>query len=444
MDEEAKKEVARFRFGVIHDLIGDRKLGRGQKERLLREKSASEWEIPYSGRSYISRSTILSWLRRYEKSGRRLESLYPEDRADRGITRAIDEETVLALVNLKKELKYVTVPILLKEAKKRKVLPLDFKASTATIYRLFKRHGLMEDEKLYPDRRRFEAELVNDIWQSDCMHGPMVEVDGKLRKSYLFAFIDDMSRLIPYGEFYLHERLDAYVDALKKALKKRGLPRKLYVDNGPTFRSTMLGHATASLGIALIHSRPYQPEGRGKIERWFKTLRMQFLSIIPDGLNLDELNRRLHEWIDNVYHAALHSSTKESPLKRYLRHIHLVREAPKDLDDYFRKRTTRKVYKDRTVSMLGRVYEAPVELIGKTVTLLYHDNDPSRVEIFYNNTSYGMLMPLDLHINARVRRKQSMTELVVEHKENKPSDKQERYRGGSLFDRGGDGNDDKV
>lgn len=130
------------------------------------------------------------------------------------------------------------------------------------------------------------------------MHGPMVDVDGKMRKTYLFGFLDDMSRLIPHAEFYLHERIDSYIDALKKALMKRGLPRKLYVDNGPTFRSHHLGYAVASLGIALIHSKPYQPEGRGKIERWFKTVRMQFLSEIPDGLNLQELNRRLYEWID--------------------------------------------------------------------------------------------------------------------------------------------------
>lgn len=129
---------------------------------------------------------------------------------------------------------------------------------------------------------------------------------GRLRKTYLFAFIDDMSRLIPHAEFYLHERLDSYIESFQKAIGKRGLPRKLYVDNAPAFKSQLLSHATASLGIALIHSKPYQPEGRGKIERWFKTVRMQFLSTIPDGLPLDELNRRLNEWIDKQYHTAVH------------------------------------------------------------------------------------------------------------------------------------------
>jgi len=441
MDEEAKKKVAQFRFGVIHDLVGPRKLNSGEKERLLRQKSVSEWDIPFSGRSYISRSTILNWARMYDKGGRRLEALYPDDRKDRGMSRVMDEETILSLLNLKKELKGVTLPVILRVARQRKMLPVDFKVSLPTIYRLFKRHGLMEDEIVYPDRRRFEAELPNDIWQSDCMHGPKVDANGRLRKTYLFAFIDDMSRLIPHAEFYLHERLDSYIDALINALAKRGLPRKLYVDNAPTFRSQILSHATASLGIALIHSKPYQPEGRGKIERWHKTLRMQFLSVIPEGLTLEELNRRLHEWIDNHYHVTVHSSTKETPLKRYLNHIHLIREAPKDMKDYFRKAVKRKVYKDRTVSLLNRIYESPVELMGKTVTLLYHEDDPQRIEVFYNNKSYGMLIPLDVNVNCKIRRRQHITEIQPVNKEAGGIEPENFYRAGKLFEKGDEGDE---
>lgn len=436
MDEEVKKRIAQFRFGVIADLVGGRRLSRGERQRILKEKSACEWDIPYSGRSHISRSTILSWVRLYEESGGRLESLYPQDREDKGKTRAIGEDEALALINLKKEFKDTSLHVLMRMARQRKILPVDFKTSYATIYRLFQRHGLMDKEHTPIDRRRFEAELPNDIWQSDCMHGPKVDVEGRLRKAYLFAFIDDMSRLIPHAEFYLHERLDSYTEALQNALAKRGLPRKIYIDNAPAFRSQLLAHATASLGIALIHSKPYQPEGRGKIERWFKTVRMQFLSTISDGLSLDELNERLHEWIDKQYHITVHSSTKEAPLNRYLKHLHLIREAPKNLPDYFRTRTIRKVDKDRTVSLLGRIYEAPVELIGKTVTLLYHEQDPSRVEVFYNSKSHGMLIPLNVNVNCKVRRKQHITEIVSKEQKEVPLETENHYKGGSLFGKG--------
>ena len=428
MEEEQKKAIAVFRFGVIADLVG-RRLNRGEKERILREKISCPWEIPHSGRTYIARSTILAWLRTYERSGRRLESLIPDERSDKGKARAIDEETIAALLALKKDRPGVSLPLVVKEAKQRGILP-ERKVSYATVYRLFKRQGLTEEP--HPvDRRRFEAELPNDIWQSDALHGPRVRFEGKMRKAYLFAFIDDMSRLIPHGAFYLSERLFSYLDALQKALAKRGLPRKLYVDNGPAFRSQLLHHTCASLGIALVHSKPYQPEGRGKIERWFKTVRMQFLATVPDGLTLEELNERFAAWIE-TYHTTVHGSTKEKPLDRYLAHLHLIREAPRDLEDYFRIRTLRKVDKDRTVSLLGRLYEAPVALMGKIVTLLYHEKDPVRVEVFFNGTSHGMLVPLDVHINARIRRSHFETLEMVPEKKPAIAPK---YEGGKLFEK---------
>ena len=102
---------------------------------------------------------------------------------------------------------------------------------------MLKCHGLHRERITFVDRRRFEAELANDLWQADCMHGPKVVVEGKLRKSYLFAFIDYHSRLIPHAQFYLRAMVESVQDCLMQALEKRGLPRRLYVDNGPAFRS---------------------------------------------------------------------------------------------------------------------------------------------------------------------------------------------------------------
>ena len=433
MDEEAKRRVAQFRFGVIHDLTGDRKLSRGERKRLLEEKSSCVWEIPFSQRTYISASTILLWVRRYERGGRRLESLYPESRRDRGQPRVLDDETVISLVELKKQMKGASLPVILREARLRKILHPGIKAHPATIYRLFRQRGLMKREEAVEDRRRFEAELPNDIWQSDGMHGPRVIVEGRERKTCLFAFIDDMSRLICHAEFFLRERVENYTAALKTALAKRGLPRKLYVDNGPAFRSHLLAHATASLGIALIHSTPYQPQGRGKIERVFRTLRMQFLSACPEALSLEKLNEALNRWLDEQYNVTVHSSTRQTPLARYLKHAHLVREAPKDLDDYFRLRTTRKVDRDRTVSLNGALYEAPVSLIGKTITLLYHEGDSARVEAFHEGLSHGMLVPLDMNINCRVRRENSTVKLMPPAQNPESREEQPRYTGGKLF-----------
>jgi transposase InsO family protein len=281
----------------------------------------------------------------------------------------------------------------------------------ATVYRFLHREGLLEREAKAPvDRRKFEAELPNDIWQADSMHGPMVTVGDRKRKTYLFAFIDDMSRLIPHAQFYTTERLDSFLDALRFALLKRGLPRKLYVDNGPAFKSTLLAEITASLGIALIHSKPYKPEGRGKVERVFRTIQAQFLSGFK-GDSLDDLNQAMDCWLRDVYHQRPHGATGEPPLKRFAASMECIRPAPGDLEDYFRKRARRKAAKDRTVSLNGRLFEAPVPLIGKQLTLLYHDHDPARVEILLEGRSHGFLTPLDLHVNCRVRRLSQRTVL---------------------------------
>lgn len=426
MDEEKKKEVAVFRFAVIHDLVNGIYLDHGEQERLVREKCDRKWPIPHSTKTRISRSTILRWVRLYKASNGKLESLYPGKRSDCGRSRALDEETALSLIRTREELPKATVPRLVEEMKRRGMITSERDLPLSTVYRFLHCHNLMERDRGKPeDRRRYESELPNDMWQSDVMHGPMVEVGGKMKKSYLIAFIDDHSRLIPHGEFYLSERLTSFLDAFEKALLKRGLPRKLYVDNGSAFRSKHLEHITASLGIALIHSRPYKPEGRGKIERFFRTVRGDMLAGFT-GTTMDEINESFDMWLNDIYHQRKHTSTGESPFKRFAAHMECIRTAPETLKDYFRKVARRRVARDRTITLDGRLYEAPVPLIGKQVTVLYHDYE--QVEVTWQGKSYGFLVPVNLNINCRVKRDKNR-ETDIETSE------ESHYTGGRLWSR---------
>lgn len=415
MEEEKKREVATFRFGVISDFVVAHQLGRGERERLLQEKAERQWQIPYSPRTRISVSTLASWIRRYERSGGKLESLYPQGRGDRGQSRVLDEEAAQMLVKLRRELPRAPVRFLIEELRQRKVVDAWVRVSPTTVYRFLKAQGLGDVPEGVPkDRRRFEAEFPNDLWQSDMMHGPTVKVEDRQRKTFLFAFLDDMSRLVPHAQFYLSERLESYLDCLRQALLRRGLPRKLYVDNGPTFRSQHLSQITASLGIALIHSTPYQPEGRGKVERWFRTVREQFLSRWR-GESLEALNERFSAWLQS-YHQNLHAVTGQTPMERFTSHLECLRPTPTHLEDFFRKRAIRKVEKDRTVALNSRLYEAPVSLIGQKVALLYHEHDPARVEVFLEERSHGFISLLDQKVNFRVRRSSDRTEIQTEEK----------------------------
>jgi transposase InsO family protein len=286
----------------------------------------------------------------------------------------------------------------------RKLVTAGIDLYPSTVYRFLHQHNLMQPAGLMPvDRRKFEAELPNDLWQSDVMHGPRINVAGRMRKSYLIAVIDDHSRLITHGQFYLSEALASYLDAFEEALAQRGLPRKLYVDNGAAFRSRHLEYICASLAIALIHSKPYKPQGRGKIERFFKTVRGQFLPGFK-GQSLNELNEAFDGWLTHVYHQRKHSATKQNPFERFTANLHCLRQAPDNLHDYFRKLALRKVNKDRTITLNGHLYEGPVPLIGKRVELLYHPSQPDQVQVKYQNKSFGMLAPVNLNVNCRIKR----------------------------------------
>jgi putative transposase len=402
MTLEEKQRVATFRFTVIGELVASA-LDPGEQERLIREKSRRKWQIPFSSRTHVSRSTMLRWIRVYRKSGRKIESLYPDDRDDSGKSRAIDDETAQNLITLREQMPRAPIYQLIETAFKRHLVTPGTQLCKTTVYRFLNRRGLMQHMACAIDRRKFEAQFPNDLWQSDVMHGFHVPFEGKLKKTYLIAFIDDHSRLVPYGAFYFSEGIQCYLQAMEQAVLTRGLPRKLYVDNGSAFRSNHLESVTASLGIALIHATPYTPQGKGKIERFFRSVRSGFLSTAPTSA-LTDLNEAFSTWLREVYHQKVHSATNETPFARFTAHLECLRKAPNNISDHFRARARRRVAKDRTVTLNGKLYEAPVALIGQQIELLFHPHDPGPVEAIFANTSHGFLPPLNLGVNSRVKR----------------------------------------
>jgi transposase InsO family protein len=314
---------------------------------------------------------------------------------------------------------------------------MDEKLNHATLYRFIRQENLGEaPEGPVKDRRRFEAAYPNEIWQCDILHGPLARETGTgaKRKAYLCAIMDDHSRLIVHAEFYMTETFESLKRCLKAAIERRGIPQKFYVDNGACYRSTNLEQILAGLGVALTHSRPYTPQGRGKIERWFRNVRQSF---IPehgeDGQLLQNLNERLFSWVD-AYNASVHSVTKTIPEARFKANLSCVRPAPPDLISHFRLSEQRKVKKDRSIQLNGRLFEAPVRLIDKAVELRFHPETPEDVEIFYEGLSFGPARLLDARLNARLGRDfegrgaKPPTEAPVLLAEN-------AVRGGQLFGR---------
>ncbi|HDL07502.1 MAG TPA: transposase, partial [Desulfobacteraceae bacterium] len=328
----------------------------------------------------------------------RIESLYPNGRSDQGKARVFDDDTASLIIKLRVDKPDDTVYTLIESLQKITCKKYNY----SSVYRFLRSRGLINKSRP-EDRRKFEAANPNDLWQSDVMHGPKVLYQDKLRKTYLIAIIDDHSRLITAAGFYLSENLKTYLKVLEQAFLTRGLPRKLYVDNGPAFRSHHLKYVAASLSIALIHARPYKPQGKGKIERWFRTVRLSFLQKFS-GKTLDDLNIAFETWLNDSYHQRKHGATGQSPFKRFTSAMECIRTAPPDLKDHFRKTARRKVAKDRTITLNGNMFEAPVVLIGRHVDIKYHEDTPQKAEVIYKGKSCGFLTLVDLSVNCRVKR----------------------------------------
>jgi transposase InsO family protein len=403
MDDKAEK-LALFRYGLIAPLVLE-PLARGELTRRAEEIASRHYDIPGSKRRTVSVDTLLEWAKRYRHGG--FEALAPKPRRDRGQSRTITPQLASLIERLKRENPHRTGTTLLRE------LALSSghdqpPVSASTLYRFLQQRGLSERQLLAPPaRKKFEAELANQIWQADMLFGPWVtRPGGGRRQVFLHATLDDASRLIPHAQFYASQGLDAALDCLRQAIAARGIPLRLYIDNAKIYRSPQLARIAASLGTLIIHSRPYQPEGRGKIERCFRTVRDQFLTNLDPKrlLALDELNDRLWAWIDSVYHRSPHSALGTTPLLRWQRDIEHVRLLPPatDLRRLFFHRLDRLVRRDSTFLLRNRLYEAPPHLAGQTVEARFDPLDAAEVEVWFQGTLQAAARPLDPVVNSRL------------------------------------------
>ena len=403
MDAKADK-IALFRYGLIARLVLEPLPG-GELTRRAQEIAARHYEIPFSQRTCVSVDTLLDWALRYRKGG--FEALAPQPRQDRGQSRTITPQLADLIERLKRENPHRTGTTLLRELALSSGQDAPA-VSAATLYRFLKQRGLTERQLLAaPAHKKFEAELSNQIWQSDVLCGPYVQRPGGGKmQAFLHATLDDASRLIPHAQFYSHQGLDAFLDCLRQAIAARGLPVRLYLDNAKIYRSQQLARIAASVGILIVHTPPYQPEGRGKIERYFRSVREQFLANLDrkQTLSLDDLNERLWAWIENVYHRSEHSALGTTPLLRWQRDIEQIRQIPPaaDLRRLFFHRLDRLVRRDSTFLLRNRFYEAPPQLASETVEVRFDPLDGAQVEIYFEGNLQGVARPVDPVVNAQL------------------------------------------
>jgi putative transposase len=388
-------DIALFRYGLIAQLVHTPP-DTGQQERLLREIASRTYTIPGSTRTRVSITTLRRYLKTYREKG--FDALRPGPRTDASTPRAFPLEVLEKAIALREEQPSRTTQTLVDILQRDASLSLPRSVNVHTLTTHLRRRGktrrmLAQTGKTY---RRFERDHVNSLWQGDALVGPWLPdpyAPGKKRRTPLFAFIDDHSRLVPYGEFFFDEALPRMERVLKIALLRRGVPRAVYVDNGQVYSSTQFNAACATLGIQRIQTAPYAPEAKGKIERWFETLRAQFLPEVEASnlTTLADLNESLWAWLECVYHQHEHSETQQTPLARYTAGLEHVRHAdPETVRRAFLWREKRKVRKDATLSLQGNRYQVEPQSAGRTLELRFDPFDLSQVELYLDSTPLGL------------------------------------------------------
>ena len=348
------EQIALFRYGIIAPVLHQTT---SSQTRYFKDMAKTVFDVPSYGHKRYSWKTFKHWLRLYRLSG--FDGLKPQTRKDASTSRKIDG-FLSQIISQSLE----AYPGLSISGLFRLLVDQDYispgSICEATLRKFITDNRLIQEKSAPEVRKKFEKPHINDLWIADFMHGPHFIIDGKKRKTFLVAIIDDHSRLIVGASWTLKENTSALELVFRKALLTYGLPKLFYCDNGSVFSSQHLQLVCARLGIALVHSKPYDSPSRGKIERFFRTIRQDFLPLCPrqEKYSLEGLNQIFAGWLDQ-YHRRFHHGIQQAPLDKFLndlKSISIRRIDPGELDQHFYQTVHRLVKNDATISVGGILF----------------------------------------------------------------------------------------
>jgi hypothetical protein len=390
-EQQQKEQIALFRYSILAPIIT------GQIKNVseyFRQQASKIHQVPFYGPKEYLPKTFTSWLSDYRHYG--FDGLKPQARNDKGTSRALSRDTEEYIFNFRKMRMDMPLTVFYDDLLTNGEL-LKSEASFATIYRILKRNGLVKKSvNPQPERKRFSHEQVNFLWQGDTSDGPFIPIDGRKGQTFLFAFIDDCSRLVTAARFLPDSKFESMREVLKEALLRRGIPKIIYVDNGKIYRSQTLSSACASLGISLAHTQPYDAASKGKIERFFKTVQTRFYP-----------------------HRKPHSSLEKSltPLDKFMSQASSLKmiSDPDYLNSLFLVRAVRKVHHDGTISVNNRLYEVPAKFIGNQIEIRFDDAD---IFVYEEGSCVAKAKPVIFSDNAFAKRESKISYAVAGGQDN--------------------------
>ena len=388
MNTKEQIEIASIKLAIIQPAF-NLTFPDESKAAYYRRISQTPVIMPDGSKITYKPGSMSCWESDYRKGG--FDALLPKSRSDAGKSRKLDDDTISAIYRIKEQYPRINATeVYLKLISDGIIKKKD--VSLATIQRFIKSHNLKGANNIsMKDRKAFEEEYVCGMYQSDTLYGPYLTEDGFKRRTYCIMILDDKSRMIVGGKFFYADNAYNYQKVLKDAIASRGLPHKLYVDNGSPYKNEQLSLICGNLGINLIHTPVRDGAAKGKIERNFRTLRNRFLNIMdPNELSsIDELNSKLNDYI-NEHNNRYHSAIGMTPTERYISDIEYIKlpESKEWLDECFMNRIIRRVKNDSTITINKELYDVPMEFIRCSVEVRYLPDDMSNAYIWYENTKY--------------------------------------------------------
>ena len=402
MNNEICEQIALHRYAVIAEALPARLTG-AERGDIVRRVAGRSHAHPDGTERRYSRATIDRWVRQWREHG--LDGLGPQQRGDTGIVRSHPELADVAAA-LRIEVPARSAAQITDIIWHRHGVRMAERTLRAQLRRRgLHRAALAAEPKVFG---RYEAERSNERWITDVLVGPFVPFPKTAAsvRARLFLIVDDHSRLLVHGRFMPVENTRAGQDVFRHAIIRRGLPEVLYCDNGAPFSNALLSRTCAVLGVRLVHSKPYSPEGRGKQERLNRYIRDRFLTEIEHtGVDsFDMLNDRFEAWAERVANRRIHKETEQTPIDRWHAGGSPVHPAPDRLIDAFRWSANRKVTRTATISVEGNTYAVDPALVGQRIEIRYDPEDLTRLDVYLGDRPAGVGTPFTIrrHVARRV------------------------------------------
>lgn len=392
--------IAFFKFEVISEMLD---AVPGTVEATAKRLATQKFNDVLNSRLVsFSERTIFRYYSDYKKHG--FDALKPKIRCDRGNHPGINLNIISDILDLKKELPTRSaskIIIMLVLAGKINEAALHRR----TVNRILSQYGYTR-ESLSKDATvhvKHEQDSICDMWQSDVMSAfYLPDGSGGKKLAYLIGIIDDHSRRDMHSEFYFDSTLARLEDTLRKAVIKFGAPTSLYVDNGKIYISSQFKLICAKLGIKLRYATPYHPAGKGKIEKYWQFVQSSFIAELKNHnvKSLSELNDLYFAWKKAEYDDRVHSSIEMTPVQRWNESLKSGAKlrffSPVELEGIFLHETERTVDKYGIIQFVGNTYEAPGELVGRSVVVKYNPFHLDCLHVYYNDKYFGTARIIDL------------------------------------------------